>query len=93
MKEAIGRVPRALTLAMLLLAVIALSASAAHGSQRSNTWCMIPVPRVSVRNSVRNPISPREGTRYSIRTQPLPWLVMCSMRPLRAASSCVTAPT
>ena len=32
MKEAIGRVPRALTLAMLLLAVIALSASAAHGA-------------------------------------------------------------
>ena len=63
------------------------------GSQRSNTWCMSPVPRVSVRNSVRKPISPRAGTRYSIRTQPVPWLVMCSIRPLRAASSCVTAPT
>ena len=37
--------------------------SPAHGSQRSNTWCRRPVPRVSVRNSVRNPISPRAGTR------------------------------
>ena len=32
---------------------------------------------------MRKPISPRAGTRYSIRTQPVPWLVMCSMRPLR----------
>ena len=24
-----------------------------------------------------------------MRTQPVPWLVMCSIRPLRAASSCV----
>ena len=54
---------------------------------------MIPVPRVSVRNSVRSPISPRAGTRYSIRTQPLPWPTMCSSRPLRTASSWVTAPT
>ena len=28
-----------------------------------------------------------------MRTQPVPWLVMCSMRPLRAASSWVTVPT
>ena len=51
------------------------------------------MPRVSVRNSVRNPISPRAGTRYSIRTQPVPWLTICSRRPLRSASSCVTTPT
>ena len=67
--------------------------SPAHGSQRSNTWCSRPVPRVSVRNSVRKPISPRAGTRYSIRTQPVPWLIICSMRPRRSASSWVTTPT
>ena len=38
---------------------------------------MIPVPRVSVRNSVRKPISPRAGTRYSMRAQPVPWLTIC----------------
>ena len=27
-----------------------------------------------------------------MRTQPVPWLAICSMRPLRAASSCVIAP-
>ena len=54
---------------------------------------MRPVPRVSVRNSVRKPISPRAGTRYSMRTQPVPWLTICSMRPLRSAMSCVTTPT
>ena len=53
---------------------------------------MIPVPRVSVRNSVRKPISPRAGTRYSIRAQPVPWLTICCIRPLRSASSCVTTP-
>ena len=41
---------------------------------------------------MRKPISPRAGTRYSIRTQPLPWLIICSIRPLRSASSCVTTP-
>ncbi len=54
---------------------------------------MIPVPRVSVRNSVRKPIRPRAGTRNSILTHPVEWLTICSMRPLRAASSWVTAPT
>ena len=42
---------------------------------------------------MRNPISPRAGTRYSIRTQPVPWLTICSIRPLRIASSWVTTPT
>ena len=64
-----------------------------QGSHPSNTWWAIPVPRVSVRNSVRNPIRPRAGTRNSSRAQPVPWLPMCSIRPLRGASSEVTAPT
>ena len=42
---------------------------------------------------MRKPISPRAGTRYSIRTQPVPWLTICSSRPLRIASSCVITPT
>ena len=29
---------------------------------------------------------------YSIRTQPVPWLTICSIRPLRSASSWVTTP-
>ena len=40
------------------------------------------MPRVSVRNSFRMPISPRAGTRYSSRIQPVPWLTMSSIRPL-----------
>ncbi len=52
----------------------------------------MPVPRVVVRNSVRKPMRPRDGTMNSMRTQPVPWFVMLSMRPLRAASSCVIAP-
>ena len=51
-----------------------------------------PVPRVSVRNSVRKPIRPRAGTRYSIRIQPVPWSTICSSRPLRSASSWMTTP-
>ena len=42
---------------------------------------------------MRKPIRPRAGTRYSIRAQPVPWLTICCMRPLRSASSCVTTPT
>src|SRR4029079_7610341 len=53
----------------------------------------MPVPRVTVRKSVRNPIRPRLGTTKSIRTQPAAWFVISSMRPLRAAISCVIAPT
>src|SRR5437763_301404 len=52
----------------------------------------MPVPRVSVMNSVRKPMRPRAGTRYSMRTQPWPWLTSCSTRPLRAARSFWTAP-
>ncbi len=47
------------------------------------------MPRVSVRNSVRKPMSPRAGTMTSIRIQPLPWLTSASVRPLRSANSCV----
>ena len=41
---------------------------------------------------MRKPIRPRVGTRNSSRTQPVPWLTMFSMRPLRRASSWVTTP-
>ena len=52
----------------------------------------MPVPRVADSNAVRKPIRPRDGTVNCRRTQPVPWLVMLSMRPLRSASSWVTAP-
>ena len=52
----------------------------------------MPVPRVSVRNWVRNPIRPRDGTRNTSRTQPVPWLVIVSIRPRRTETSWVTAP-
>ena len=64
----------------------------AHGSYPSKTWCMIPVPRVSVRNWVRKPIRPRAGTTNSSLTQPVPWLVMDSIRPRRTEISEVTVP-
>ena len=41
---------------------------------------------------MRKPISPRAGTRYSMRAQPVPWLTICCIRPLRRASSWVTTP-
>src|SRR3954454_12969335 len=66
--------------------------SPCHGSQASKTWCRIPVPRDSVRNSVRKPINARAGTRYSMRAQPVPWFTICCSLPLRSASSCVTTP-
>ncbi len=69
-----------------------LRISPIQGSQRSKTWWSRPVPRVSVRNSVRKPTSPRAGTRYSMRAQPVPWLTICSSRPLRSARSWVTTP-
>ncbi len=52
----------------------------------------MPVPRVSVRNSERKPISPREGTRNSIRTRPEPWLIIFVIRPLRTPICWVTTP-
>src|ERR1051326_3945563 len=63
-----------------------------HGSYPSKTWCAIPVPRVSVRNWVRKPISPRAGTTNSSLTQPVPWLVIDSIRPRRTEISEVTVP-
>jgi len=67
--------------------------SPAHGSQRSKTLVQERVPRVSVSSSVRKPIRARAGTRYSSRTQPVEWLTICSIRPLRTASAWVTTPT
>ena len=52
----------------------------------------MPVPRVSVRNWVRKPIRPRAGTTNSSLTQPVPWLVIDSIRPRRTAISEVTVP-
>ncbi|CAM5463012.1 hypothetical protein SCALM49S_03422 [Streptomyces californicus] len=63
-----------------------------HGSWPSKMECAMPVPRVWVRNSVRKPMRPRDGTIHSMRTQPEPWFVMVSMRPLRVAMSWVMAP-
>src|SRR6202048_504329 len=53
----------------------------------------MPLPRVSVRKSVRKPIRPRLGPMKSIRTQPAAWFVISSIRPLRAAISWVITPT
>ena len=44
---------------------------------------MMPVPRVSVRNCDRNPMSPRAGIRNSMRTRPLPWFTIFVIVPLR----------
>ena len=52
----------------------------------------MPVPRVSVRNSLRKPMRPREGRRNSSRTRPVPWLIILVMRPRRWAIFCVTTP-
>ena len=41
---------------------------------------------------MRNPIRPRDGTRNASRTQPVPWLVIVSIRPRRTETSWVTAP-
>ena len=41
---------------------------------------------------MRKPIRPRAGTRYSRRTQPVPWLTMVSMRPLRSPRAWITTP-
>ena len=53
---------------------------------------MTPVPFVSVRNSLRKPIRPRDGMRNSMRTRPLPWLTILIIRPVRAPSFSVTTP-
>ena len=52
----------------------------------------MPVPRVADISAVRKPIRPRDGTVNCRRTQPEPWLLIESMRPLRSAMSCVTVP-
>ena len=52
----------------------------------------MPVPRVAESSAVRKPIRPRDGTVNCRRTQPEPWLVMPSIRPLRSAMSWVTVP-
>ena len=59
--------------------------SPCHGAQPSKRWLRRPVPRVSVRNSERKPISPRAGMRYSRRTRPVPWFTIFTIWPLRRA--------
>ena len=44
-----------------------------HGCQPSKRVLSRPVPRVAVRNSPRNPMSPRAGMRNSRRARPWPW--------------------
>ena len=53
---------------------------------------MMPVPRVSVRNCDRNPISPRAGMRNSRRTRPLPWFTIFVITPLRVPVCAMTTP-
>ena len=53
---------------------------------------MMAVPRVSVRISLRSPISPREGTWNSSRTRPEPWFTILAILPLRAPSFSITTP-
>ena len=43
-----------------------------HGAQPLKSALIVPVPRVSVRKCERKPMSPRDGTAYSMRTRPLP---------------------
>ncbi len=47
-----------------------------------------PVPRVSVRNCERKPMSPRDGTTNSMRARPKPRLCILSMRPRRSPRRC-----
>ena len=63
-----------------------------HTPQRRKSVFKSPVPLVSVRNSERKPMSPRDGTRNSMRTRPEPWLTIFIIRPLRAPSIWVTTP-
>ncbi len=53
---------------------------------------MTAVPRVSVRSSVRMPMSPRVGTWNSRRTRPEPWFTIFVILPLRSAIFSSTTP-
>src|SRR3990172_7997390 len=55
-------------------------------------WFKRPVPFVSVRNSVLNPISPLEGRRNSILTLPWPLFCIFCILPLLMPTFCVTTP-
>ncbi len=50
------------------------------------------VPRVSVRISLRRPISPRDGMWNSSRTRPEPLLIILLILPLRLPSFSITTP-
>ena len=53
---------------------------------------MMPVPRVSVRNCERKPMSPRVGIRNSSRIRPLPWFTIRVIVALRLPSCAMTTP-
>jgi hypothetical protein len=53
---------------------------------------MIPVPRVSVRNSERYPKSPRAGIRNVMRTIPCPGFFISIISVRRGPSFSITTP-
>ena len=53
---------------------------------------MRPVPRVSVRNCERKPISPRAGIRNSSRMRPLPWLTIFVIAAAALPTCAMTTP-
>src|SRR2546422_1926 len=65
----------------------------AHKSYSKKRWWMIPVPRVSVKNSERYPSSPRAGILNRIRTIPRPGFFISSMVARRGPSFSITTPT
>ena len=64
----------------------------AHGPYSRNRWWMMPVPRVSVRNSLRYPNRPRAGILYSRRTSPCPGFFISIISALRGPSFSMTVP-
>src|SRR5438270_3981889 len=60
--------------------------------QRRKIVFKSPVPFVSVRNSPRKPIKPREGVSNSRRTRPVPWLTIFVICPLRRPIASATTP-
>ena len=62
------------------------------GDHPSTMLFMMPVPRVSVRNWERKPMSPRAGIRNSSRTRPLPLLTIFVIVPRRSPTCAITMP-
>ena len=64
--------------------------SPAHGSSARTRGGAGPCPRLGHQLGAEAHEA-HAGTRCSRRTQPVPWLTICSIRPLRSASNWVTA--